>query len=160
MMILSSTVTAVIWMGAQASETGAGADGWKKVVALESGQEVRVVKRGDPVGKTVVGVFDEANEDRLVMVVNKKEQVAVAREEVERVEARPKGNGPRVTKTSKTTQNMPMDRPGPAANPGERMRPVPPGSTSEVSSGLSVGGKAGYELVYRRRAGGPAAVTR
>lgn len=127
-------------------------DPWQKVTALASGQEVRIIKKG-AVGKPLLGVFDEANAERVVIVV-KNEQIAIAKEDVDRLDARPKG-GSRVTKSSKSTQNMPMDRP-PSANPGDRVRPVPPGSTSETSSGLNIGSKPDFEPIYRRILGAPA----
>lgn len=122
-------------------------DPWQKVIALEAGAEIRVIRK-DALNKPLVGSFAEADAERLILVV-KNEQTAIAREKIQVVEARPKG-GSRVTRTSQTTQNMPLDRP-PAANPAERMRPTPPGSTSSTSSGISVGGKPGFEVVYRAR---------
>jgi heat shock protein HslJ len=122
-------------------------DPWAKVMALEAGAEIRVIRK-DALTKPVTGVFSEADAERLVLVV-KNEQTAIARDKIQQIDARPKG-GSRVTRTSTTTQNMPMDRPTPA-NPAERVRPVPPNSSSSTSSGLSMGGKPGFELVYKAR---------
>ena len=122
-------------------------DAWQKVMALATGTEIRVIKK-EAMNRPILGVLDEADAERLVLVV-KNEQVAIPREQIQQIDARPKG-GSRVTRTSQSTQNMPMDRP-PAANPAERVRPTPPGSTSSTSSGLSIGGKPGFEVVYRNR---------
>lgn len=120
-------------------------DPWQRVVALESGAEIRFTRRDAP-GKPVTGIFDSADAARLVVVV-KNAQMAVPKAEITLLEARPKG-GSRVTRTGGVTQNQPLDRP-PAAHPAERMRPVPPNSTSSSSSGLSIGSKPDFEVVYR-----------
>lgn len=119
-------------------------DPWQKVIALDSGSEIRVTRKG---GKPVAGLFASADAERVVVVI-KNEQVAVAKEQIALLEARPK-TASRVTRTSETTQNMPLDRP-PAANPAERMRPSPPNSTSSSSSGVTFS-KPGFEVVYRSR---------
>lgn len=121
-------------------------DPWQKVIDLKSGSEVRVIKKG-AAAKPVLGVFDEANSERIVVVV-KNEQIAIPKDEIDRLDARPKG-GSRVTRESKSTTNMPMDRPT-AANPTDRMRPTPPNSTSSTSSGVTIGNKPDFETVYRR----------
>lgn len=122
-------------------------DAWQSVIALAAGTEIRVLRK-DALNKPVLGVFDEADGERLVLVV-KNEQVAVPRAQIQQVDARPKA-GSRVTRTSQSTQNMPMDRPT-AANPAERVRPVPPNSSSSTSSGISIGSKPGFEVVYKAR---------
>jgi heat shock protein HslJ len=122
-------------------------DSWQKVIALASGTEIRVVRK-NALTKPLLGTFDEATGERLVLVV-KNEQIAIERDQIQQVDARPKGAS-RVTRTSQSTQNMPMDRPQ-AANPAERARPVPPNSTSSTSSGLSIGSKPAFETVYRAR---------
>ena len=45
----------------------AGDDAWTKVKALKSGSDVRILKAGSK--ETVIGKFDEADEERLVLVL-------------------------------------------------------------------------------------------
>lgn len=130
------------WMflliGAMAS--GAAEDGWTKVSKIKSGTEVRIVRDG--ARQPVVGKFDEAREDSLLLVV-RNEQIAIPRAEIERVDARPTGS--RVKTESKTTQTDPDTSRPPAGPPAAGARP----STSS-SSGLSIGPKPDFEVVYRR----------
>lgn len=115
-------------------------DDWSKVIALKSGAEVRVLRKGKP--KPVEGWMDEAREDALILVI-RNEQVAIPKEEVERVEARPSKS--RVTKTESVDTRPSYEAP---ATPN---RPVRPGGPSgSASSGVSIG-KADFELIYRRK---------
>ena len=120
-------------------------DSWTKVKQLKSGTEVRIFKAGDKAG--IIAKFDEADDERAVVVV-KNEQKAIAKGEIERLEARPlKGGG--MTKSSSTKQN------DPAAEVG---RPKPRGSApvpdlSSSGSSLTFDGKPAFELVYRRAIG-------
>lgn len=84
--------------------------------------------------------MDEANDERIVVVV-KNEQMAIPRDEVESIDARPGKS--RVTRETKTTTS---DMPDLKPNPGPRGTPGP--STSS-SSTISMG-KADFEPVYRR----------
>ena len=60
-------------------------DPWAAVVKLKSGAEIRVLKRGSM--QPVLGVFAEANGERLVWVV-KNEQQALPKDQVDRLDAR------------------------------------------------------------------------
>ena len=107
-------------------------DPWVKLKEIKSGTELRVFKRGS--AQPLLVKMDEATDERLV-IVNKTEQTSIAREEIDRVDARPSNKRP-VTRESK-------------ASGGET-----PGS-SGLSSSLSIGGKPDFETVYRRPATPP-----
>ena len=116
-------------------------DFWKKVQDLKSYSELRVYKKGvsDPVNAT----FADANEERIVVVVKNKE-IAIAREDIERIDARPVKTPRKVSTESTTRQTDPDLTPRP--NPG-----IPAPGTSSSSS-VSFGGdsRPGFETIYRR----------
>ena len=113
---------------------------WDKVKELRSGTELRIYKKGLP----ILAVMDEATDDRLLVVV-KNEQMAIDRDDIERVDARPRPPS-RFTKETRTT----TDTTGPTSvGPQARgSRPGAPGSSSGASYGL--GSKPDFETVYRR----------
>src|SRR4051812_35963208 len=100
------------------------ADSWDKVKEIKSGTELRVYKKGAAQPLTVT--MDEANDERIV-IVNKKEQTAIPKEEIDRIDARPSNKRPvtKETKTSSSDTNAdPRSAiPGPTPN-----RPGPTGS--------------------------------
>lgn len=73
-------------------------DPWIKVESIKSGTEIRVLKRGST--QPVIGKFDEANSEHLVLVV-KNEQVAIAKDQVDRLDYRPAGGRASVSSTTK-----------------------------------------------------------
>src|SRR5689334_6181734 len=73
-------------------------DPWDKVVNLKHGAEIRIYKKG--AREPIVAKLDEANAERIV-VATKDSQMAVAREDVDRLDARPTPKGP-VSKTTAT----------------------------------------------------------
>jgi hypothetical protein len=119
-------------------------DTWSKVKALKSGTEIRVFQLGTK--EPLVGKIDEADEERIVLAL-KNEQKAVAKADVERLEARPTGGRP-VTKTST------VKREDPSAELAKPKVPVPGSSAtpalSSSSSSVTFGTKPGFELVYRK----------
>jgi hypothetical protein len=122
-------------------------DPWAKVKALKSGTEIRILKKGAT--QTVTGKFDEADDDRLIVVL-KTEQVAVKKDQIDRVDARPAA-GSRVTVTGKTEQVDPTK----AKEPRAGMNHEPEGGGTSSSAGLSVGSKPDFETIYRRQLGAP-----
>lgn len=120
-------------------------DAWTKVRELTTGQELRIQQKG--VTKPILAEMAEATEERIVVVV-KNEQLAIPKENIDRIEARPKG-GSRVTKESKVTTKAPGN-----PEPGD-YRPGGPnaGPSQSVSSGMTIGGKPAFETVYRRQMG-------
>jgi hypothetical protein len=122
-------------------------DPWAAVVKLKSGAEIRVLKKGSM--QPVLGKFDEADDERLVLVV-KNEQVAIPKEQIDRLDARPQPAGSRVKVEGKTT----TDDPQKAKEPPIGMHSEPVVGTS-TTSGVNITGKPDYETVYRRPLGTP-----
>jgi hypothetical protein len=116
-------------------------DGWTKVREIKSGTEIRVYRRG--VKQPILAKFDEANDESLV-VATKTEQVAIAKDQIDRVDYRPPKTGSRVSRESKTTTEI---------DTKTSSSTVPhnaPGPTTSSSSSLNIGGKPDFETVYRR----------
>ncbi len=119
---------------------------WSKVRDLKSGSELRIYKRG--ASQPVIATMDEADEERLIAVV-KNEQVAFAKADIDRIEARPETKGSRVMKTTTTTSTEARDKvaaPGPQSQTG-------PSTSTNTSFGARP--KPDFETVYRRSAGQP-----
>ena len=123
-------------------------DPWAAVVKLKSGAEIRVWKKGSM--QPVLGKFDEANDERLVLVV-KNEQTAIPKEQIERLDARPAQQGSRVKVQGKNTTDDPQKAHEPS---GAGMHSEPVVGTSS-SSGVTISGKPDFETVYRRPIGAP-----
>jgi len=121
-------------------------DSWKKVQDLKSHSELRIYKKRTR--EPLNAMLDEANEDRIVVVVKNK-QVAIPKDEIDRIDARPGKTARKVSVDSTTKESDPDLTPHP--NPSI---PVP-GSSS--SSTVSYGGdsRPGFETVYRRAEGSP-----
>jgi hypothetical protein len=97
----------------------------------------------------VIGKFDEANDERLLMVV-KNEQLAIPKDQIDRLDARPAQPGGRVKVQSTTT----VDDPQRAHEPEIGMHSHRVEGTS-TSSGVSVTNKPDFETIYRRSLGAP-----
>ena len=82
---------------------------WTQVKELKSRVELRIYKKGarEPISAT----FDDANDDRLIVVV-KNEQVAIPKEDIDRLDARARRN----TSENQRGQDREADR--------SRSRPV------------------------------------
>ena len=118
-------------------------DPWAKVKELKTGTELRVYKKG--AAQPLLVKMDELTDDNLV-VINKNEQTAIARDQIDRVDYRPSGK-PRVTKETTTKVSDSVGDPKaviPSPNPGA------PGSTTSTSSNLSIGSKPDFETIYKR----------
>lgn len=124
-------------------------DDWANVRAIRSGTELRVHKKGST--QPVVAKMDEASDENLLVVV-KNEQVAIPREQIDRVDARLAGNSPRTAKETRTIVDPPN---GKAAAPPSQVK-GPDGPSTSTSTSISVGSKPDFETVYRRRAGASA----
>ena len=118
----------------------AATDPWAKVRDLKTGGEVRVYKTG--VKQAVSGIFDEATEENLILVI-KNEQKAIPKADIDRIDYRAK-SGSKVTKETRTVTKEPD-----TAAPRLPGMPAPGASTSTGSS-VSFGGKGDFETVYRR----------
>jgi hypothetical protein len=114
-------------------------DPWAKVKDLKSGTELRIYKKGTT--QPVLAKSDDVTEDNLVVVV-KNEQMAIAKDLIDRIDYRPI-KGSRVTTETKSKQTDPDTTPGP---PGHGSL-VPGNSTS---TNVSMGSKPEFELIYKR----------
>lgn len=106
----------------------AGEDAWVKVRELKSGTELRIQKRGST--QPLLAQMGDATEENLVVIV-KNEQVAIPKEQIDRIDYRPIKPGGRATKESR-----------------EEVK----GTSSSVTSGISIGSKPDFETIYRRTA--------
>ncbi len=120
------------------------ADPWAKVHDLKSGTEVRIFKKG--VHQPVLATFEEATDDAVV-IATKKEEISIAKEDIERLDYRPPA-GSRVSKETSTTTTAP-DQSGP---PTQRSEPAP---TTSSSTNVSFGSKPDFETIYRGTSAGP-----
>jgi hypothetical protein len=117
-------------------------DTWPKVKDLPGGTEVRVYKRdGKP---PVTAKLADATDDQLIIVV-KKEEISIPKDQIDRIDYRPQKSD-RVT----TTTTNKTDDPATQAPIGPARDARVPGTSS--SSNMSFGGKPDFETIYRRTA--------
>jgi len=125
-------------------------DPWAKVKEQKTGTELQVYKRG--AAKPLTVKMDELTDENLV-VIEKKSQVAIPRDQIERIDARSSGRTRTTTDTMTAEKNAATDPrsniPGPNQPPGAVHAP-----STTASSGLSWTSQ-GYETIYRRTAGTP-----
>lgn len=128
---------------------GADDDAWAKLRDVKSGAEIRVYKIGAAQPLTVK--MGELTDENLV-IINKDKQTAIARDQLERVEARPAGKGRTMTSTTKTTDSVGDPK---AVIPGPDQQGTPGPRTSTSTSSSVTLDKPAFEVVYRRQAGAP-----
>ena len=121
-------------------------DPWQKVRDLKTGTELRVFRNGKP--QPLLVKLDEATTDNLV-VIQKNQQVAIPKEEIDRIDYRPTGGRRVTTETKSTTDSHDAQPPRPAAG-----SPTP-GPSQSTSSNVSVGSKPDFETIYRRPSPAP-----
>ncbi len=80
--------------------------------------------------------------------------VAVARDAIERIDARPTGKSRLTTESKIATKDVTGDPK--AVIPAPNSRGAGSGPTTSTSSGISLGSRPDFETVYRRPTGGPA----
>jgi hypothetical protein len=127
-----------------AALTMAAADNpWDKVCALKTGTELRIYKKG--ARQPVLGTMDEANDERLILVV-KKEEIAIPKEDIDRVDYRAAKSSGRVTKETRTTESD--------STQTTPVGPVPKGTqtgpSTSTTTTIGSGSKPDFETIYRR----------
>lgn len=115
-------------------------DPWAKVKDIKTGTDVRVFKKN--AAQPVIAKMDELTADNLVVVL-KNEQVAIPRDQIERIDARPPQTRSRATTKTETKTTNPDTSPAP---PGYHAQT--PGTST--SSSVNFGSKPDFETVYRR----------
>jgi hypothetical protein len=115
-------------------------DSWTKVRDLKAGTELRIYKKDSK--QPLVAKLDQATEDSLIVIL-KTSQVAIAKEEIDRIDQRPARKGGRVTTDTKTTEITP-------GTTQSTSSPTPGGPTRSTSSGLSINSAPEFVMVYRR----------
>ena len=123
-------------------------DPWTQVREVKSGTELRIYKKGYKA--PIAAKMDEATQDKLIIVIGES-QVAIPKEEVDRIEQRPLPKGSRVTRETKTTKGVFDSDADSHGQPTKLGQTKPPASaTSSSSSSVAIGGKPPFEPLYRR----------
>lgn len=117
-------------------------DPWAKVRDLKSGTELRIYKKGAI--QPLLVKMDELTGESLIVVL-KNEQMAIAKDQIERIDYRPAQPGGRLKKETKTTVAGSDPKPPP---PGPSQGSQAPASSTSTS--FSVGSKPDFETIYRR----------
>jgi len=102
-------------------------DPWTKVKALTSGTELRIVKTGSR--SPILAKLDEATDESLI-IATKTEQLSIPKDQIEKVEYRPKQTASRVVRET-TTDNTPLNKDAARPGPGPSRTPGPSGSAVE-----------------------------
>jgi hypothetical protein len=118
------------------------ADSWSKVHELKSGTELRIYQQG--VKQPLLATFEDTNDESLI-VATKKEELAIAKDKIERIDFRPASKD-RMTAQTRTTSGP--DTLGPPT------QNHPPGPSSSTSSSVNFGSKPDFVTIYRRTAAG------
>jgi hypothetical protein len=116
---------------------------WDKVRELKTGTELRIYKKG--ARQPVLGTMDEANDERLIVVL-KNEELAIQKEDIDRIDFRPATKSSRLTKETRTTQSD-STQTTPVGPQPQGSRPGPSTSTSTT---FGSGSKPDFETIYRR----------
>ena len=115
-------------------------DAWTKVRDLKSGTELRIFKKGGL--HPILAKMEEANADSLI-IVEKKEELAIPRDQIDRIDYRPVKGG-RVTRETREKVE------GPDATTAAELPNGAPGETVSTSTSLVIGGQPDYQTIYRR----------
>ena len=120
-------------------------DPWAKVKELKSGSQLKIWKKG--ASQPVEAVYDDLDDEKL-LVVMKNEQVAIAKDGIDRIDARPstKKDKPKVESSVKREINQPSTV---AAPPRDQKSRVIPGESTSATSTVSWTNSS-FETVYRR----------
>jgi hypothetical protein len=138
--------TAVLFLLAVAAGLGAG-DPWSRVRELKTGVELRIFKRDSR--RPVIATMDRATE-RHLLIATKDRQLAIPKDEIERIDQRPSQSGNRFEKETRTVTKMSDGTESAAGRPGSHA-----GVSTSSSTGVRFGSKAEFETVYRRPEAAP-----
>jgi len=113
---------------------------WDKVRELKTGTELRILKKGSR--QPVLAIIDEANDERIVVVV-KNEELAIQKDDIDRIDARPATKS-RINKETRVTQSDSAQTPpvGPQGSQG--------GPSTSTSTSYSGAAKPDFVTIYRR----------
>ncbi len=115
-------------------------DPWAKVTALPNRSELRIYQKG--VRNPITATLADATEERIVVVVKNK-QTTIAKDDVERIDARPMEAKKKPETTTTQTTTDPDIVPHLGAGP--------PMAQTSTSSGMSFGGnKPDFKTVYTK----------
>jgi hypothetical protein len=116
-------------------------DPWTKVRDLKSGTDLRIFKKGGM--HPILAKMEEANPDSLIIVL-KNEELAIPREQIDRIDYRPLKTGGRVTKETRETIQGPD-----AATAAESPNNIP-GQSVSAGTNYVIGGQPDFQTIYRR----------
>jgi hypothetical protein len=116
-------------------------DPWTKVQNLKSGTEVRIFKKGGL--HPIIAKMEEANADSLIIVL-KNEEMAVPKDQIDRIDYRPLKTGKRVTKETQEKVE------GPDAQTAAQSPNNIPGETVSASTAYVFNSQPDFETIYRR----------
>ena len=116
-------------------------DPWTKVQNLKSGTELRIFKKGGL--HPIIAKMEEANADSLIIVL-KTEEMAIPRDQVDRIDYRPPKTGGRVTKETREKVE------GPDAQTAAQSPNNIPGQTVSTSTNYVFNPQPDFETIYRR----------
>ncbi len=137
----------VLFFFLTAAAVFAAEDAWNKVRELKSGTEVRVFKRATT--QPLLGKLDEVTDESVVIAL-KKEQVAIPKDQIDRLDYRPAQSGGKLVKDTRTTVADPDAK---AASRPPQEGPATPSTSTSTS--LSIRSKPEFETIYRRTAAAP-----
>ena len=116
-------------------------DPWTKVRDLKSGTELRIFKKGGM--HPILAKMEQANPDSLIIVL-KNEELAIPRDQIDRIDYRPLRTGGRVTKETRETVE-PADAKTAAESPNNV-----PGETVSSGTSYAINPQPDFQTIYRR----------
>jgi len=131
------TVYRILFTLLAAAALFAADDPWAKVKELRSGSDLHVFKKG--AAQPIAAKMGDLTDDNLVVVI-KNEQIAIPRDQIDRIDYRPPAGKIVTEMKSKTTD--PDQRPSPAY--GSR---VP---QTQTTSSVNLVSRPDFETIYRR----------
>ena len=114
---------------------------WTKVRDLKSGTELRIFKKGGM--HPILAKMEQANPDSLIIVL-KNEELAIPKDQIDRIDYRPLKTGGRVTKETRSTVET-ADAKTAAESPNNV-----PGETTSSSTNYVFNSQPDFQTIYRR----------